>query len=472
MKSNRKNFNRREFLKSSALAGTFLGLAPTGLTAHDKMELKGILENKLVRPTTPGKTVRGLKVAPMETVRVAFIGLGNRGVRHVRTLQQLAPKAQIMAICDIRENKAKESAALLKGKNKKAEVYFGGEDDWKKMAQRDDLDLVIISTPWKSHAPMAEYCMRQGKHVAVEVPMALTLDETWKLIATAEETQRNCMMLENVCYGDEELWLLNMVKQGVLGTLTYAEAAYFHDLKENLFNDKYYEKWRIRHHVSSNANLYPTHGLGPVAQYMDIGRGDRFDHLISMSSLEASLTEYAQTVESDNEFYGKNDFAHGDISNSLIKTHSGKCILVQHDVVTPRPYSRINALAGTKGYHEGYPSKLSLAAENKGHQWLDETAYKEMRQRYDNPIWKRLNDEISKNGDHGGMDYVMMYRLIDNFNSGRPLDMDVYDGADWSVITPLSATSVQLGGVPVRFPDFTGGLWKEKSALEILKNEL
>jgi hypothetical protein len=311
--------------------------------------------------------------------------------------------------------------------------------------------------------------MQQGKHVAVEVPVAHKLEDCWKLVNTAEETQRNCMMLENVCYGDEELWILNMVNEGVFGTLTHAEAAYIHDLKEGLFNDKYFDKWRIRHHQSSNANLYPTHGLGPVAQYLGISRGDRFDHLVSMSSLEASLSEYSQNVESNNEFYNRNDFSHGDMSNCLIKTNKGRSILLQHTVVTPRPYSRINALSGTKGHHEGYPSRLSLLSENHGHSWLSDEKYKEMRERFKHPIWNKLKDEIAKNGGHGGMDFVMMYRLVDKFNKGLPLDMDIYDGVDWSVITPLSATSIELGSIPVKFPDFTRGRWKEERVLEMLK---
>jgi len=209
--------------------------------------------------------------------------------------------------------------------------------------------------------------------------------------------------------------------------------------------------------------------LGPVAQYLGIERGDRFDHLVSMSSLEASMHEYSLNVSSDNEFYNRNDFAHGDMNNSLIKTHNGRTILLQHDVVTPRPYSRINALAGTKGYHEGYPSRLSLASDDNGHKWLDEKEYKNMWDKYQHPIWTELKKEIEINGGHGGMDFVLFYRMIDNLNKGLPLDMDVYDGADWSVVVPLSKISVELGSVPVKFPDFTRGKWEGKRELGIMK---
>ncbi|MCL4143095.1 UNVERIFIED_CONTAM: hypothetical protein GTU68_016829, partial [Idotea baltica] len=382
----------------------------------------------------------GLKVDPISQVKVAFIGLGNRGPGHVKHINALYPKAKITAICDVRENKAQEMADFLKKEKQTPAVYTGKEEGWKEMLQRDDIDLVIIATPWKNHVPMCVYAMQQGKHVAVEVPAAVTLEECWALVNTAEETRRNCMMMENVCYGNEELWILNMVEKGIFGTLTHAEAAYIHNLRNSLFSkDQYYNMWRIRHHMENDGNLYPTHGLGPVAQYMNIARGDRFDHLVSMSSLQASLEEHSLTVESDNEFYNRKDFAHGDMNNCLIKTAKGRTILVQHDVVTPRPYSRINALGGTKAYHEGYPSRLSL--HDQGHEWLDETTYKEMRKKYDHPIWTTLKDAIAKNGGHGGMDFVLNYRMIDCLNRGLPLDMDVYDGADWSVVTPLSKVS-------------------------------
>ena len=469
MKKTTNSFGRRHFLKSSALTGAFLGLSSGVLNANNK----GLIEEKLERntqaPAQKGRSVMGLKVPPIEQLKVAFIGVGNRGTSHVKRMSALYPKAKVMAVCDIRNDKAKASAAILKKSGQKVDVYSGKEEAWKEMVSRDDIDLVVISTPWEDHASMAVYSMQKGKHVAVEVPLAYTLEDCWKIVDTAEEMQKNCIMLENVCYGNEELWVLNMVNEGVFGTLTYAEAAYIHNLKEGLFDDKYYEKWRIGHHLTTDANLYPTHGLGPVAQYFGIGRGDRFDRLVSMSSLQASLTEFSRNVDRTNRYYDRDDFAHGDMNNSLIKTHKGRSILLQHDVVTPRPYSRINALAGTDGYHEGYPSRLSLRNDDEGHDWLSESDYNELRDRYNHPIWEELKEEIAKNNGHGGMDFVMTYRMVDAFNKGLPLDMDVYDGLDWSVVTPLSATSVQLGSIPVKFPDFTRNKWKEKRVLEILK---
>ena len=461
--------DRRSFIKLSALTGSFLGLPVAETYSRDIVEEKLIAISE--KRQAKGKPVMGLKKTPIEEVKVAFIGLGNRGPGHLKHVNALYPKAKITAICDIRKSQTDQALEILKKHKNKPAVYTGTADAWKEMVQRDDIDLVIISTPWNDHVPMSVYCMEQGKHVAVEVPAAVTLEGCWKLVDAAETSQLNCMMMENVCYGDEELWILNMVDKGIFGTLTYAEAAYIHELRESMFSKTgYYNQWRIRHHLQKDGNLYPTHGLGPVAQYLGIERGDRFDHLVSMSSLEAALSEHSVTVESDNEFFNRTDFMHGDMNNTLIKTAKGRTILVQHDVVTPRPYSRINALAGTKAYHEGYPSRLSMSSVAGGHHWLDEGKYKEMKEKYQHPIWEKLKDEIARHGGHGGMDFVQIYRLIDCLNRGLPLDMDVYDGADWSVVTPLSKISVELGNVPVKFPDFTRGKWQGARPHGIMAN--
>ena len=458
---------RRRFLRNSAAFAALLGLPASTLAKWDQEELLYRISEE--KPMT-GKPVAGLRVDPIEKVRTAIIGLGNRGFEHARLVQALSPKAELVAICDIREEKANACADFLatKGATKTA-LYSGSEEAWKDLCQRDDIDLVLIATPWENHVPMALYAMQQGKHVGVEVPAALTVEDCWKLVNTAEETQRNCMMLENVCYGEEELWLLNMAESGVFGTLTYAECAYIHDLRELMFSKTYYyNQWRIRHHLVKDGNLYPTHGLGPVAQYMGIDRGDRFNHLVAMSCLQAGLDEHAATIEPDNEFYGKTGFVHGDMVNTLIKTAKGRSILVQHDVVTARPYNRINMLAGTKAFHVGYPSRLSV--KGKGHGYLKEEDYNEYRQRYGHPLWQRLQQEAAKHGGHGGMDFVMLWRLMDCFNKGVALDMDVYDAASWSVVTPLSEISIQLGSAPLRFPDFTRGLWEKQRKLGIMAN--
>ncbi len=459
---------RRHFLRLGAAAASFLGVQHlvSAKTPTDEY-LQRLTEYK----PAVGKPVMGLSVAPIPQVKVGVIGLGNRGAELARLVNAVGlQKARLTAVCDIREEMVQKCLDFLqKNGGQKPAAYFGKADAWKDMLHRDDIDLVLIATPWEDHTPMAVYAMLQGKHVGLEVPAAYTIEDCWKLVDTAEATQRNCMMLENVCYGEEELWLLNMATQGVFGTLTYAECAYIHDLRELLFSKTYYYNyWRLRHNEARDGNLYPTHGLGPVAQYMDIDRGDRFDFLVSMSTMQVNLDEYAQTVDTDHPYYQRSGYRHGDMNNTLIKTHLGRTILVQHDVTTNRPYSRINMLAGTKAFHNGYPSRMSV--NGQGHGWLSKEAYQTYRERFAHPLWAKLKKEAEANGGHGGMDFVMLWRLIDCLNRGLPLDMDVYDAASWSVVTPLSELSVQLGSVPVRFPDFTRGRWKSPRKLGVTVN--
>ncbi|NLO68319.1 MAG: Gfo/Idh/MocA family oxidoreductase [Bacteroidales bacterium] len=459
--------NRRSFLRISALTGAFMGIPSLGLGGKTP-DIEELLDRISATPSPSGQSVIGLTVPPIKQVRVGIIGLGMRGSGMTKLIDALCPdKAKIVAICDLQEKYTSRTLEALKKNNQNPAVYKGDPNAWKEMVKRDDIDLVFIFTHWDVHVEMAVESMRQGKHVAVEVPAAITLEEAWQMVNTAEETQRNCIMLENCCYGSEELWLLNMARQGVFGNLTYGEAAYIHDLRSLMLDHSYYNQWRIRHHVKHDANLYPTHGLGPVSQYMEIDRGDRFEYLVSMSSPSVSLAEYSKKMDYSNEFYNRNDFIHGDMNTSLIKTAKGRMIHLYHDVVTPRPYSRNNCLAGTGGYHEGYPSRLALDGKDS-HRWLPDNEYKEMRAKYDHPIWTRLKAEIEKYGGHGGMDFVEIYRVIDNLNRGIQLDMDVYDAASWSVVYPLSEISVQLGSVPVKFPDFTRGRWKEPRKLQIL----
>jgi len=465
------NHPRRNFIKLSSTAAAWLGLAPSVTASGVSISTieKILSEGDHGRPLGQNSVIN-LKKSPISQVKVAMLGLGNRGTGQAQLVNALFPeKAKITAIGDVREERIAPTLDKLKEKGQNPAVYTNDKNAWMEMCQRDDVDLVIICSPWDEHVPMAVYAMQQGKHVAVEVPASMTLQGCWDLVNTAEQMQVNCMMLENVCYGDEELWVLNMVQNGVFGTLTYGEAAYIHNLREGLFKDEhYYNDWRIRYHLKQDGNLYPTHGLGPVAQYMGINRGDKFDHLVSMSSLQASLSEHSKTVEASNEFHDRTDFIHGDMNNTLVKTARGRTVLIQHDVVTPRPYSRINAIGGTKGYHEGYPSRLAIA--DKGHEWLDDTTVQEYQLKYRHPIWDKLKEGIAKHGGHGGMDFIQMYRLIDCLNNGWPLDMDVYDAAAWSCIVELSKISTELGSIPVKCPDFTRGAWEDQRHLGIFEN--
>ena len=415
----------------------------------------------------------GFKADPIKKVRVGIIGLGNRGNTLLEMFKWLVEQdaAQIVALSDIEESKVtKAQEKLGQWQKTKPKTYFKDVDDWKNLAKQDDIDLILVTTPWEWHTPMAIYGMQQGKHVATEVPMAYTLTDCWKLIETAEQTQRHCIMIENCCYNEEELFVLNMIENGVFGDLTHAEGAYLHDLRAHMLSEDYYQdQWRIKHHIERDGNFYTTHGLGPISFYLNIGRGDTYDHLTSMSSRELNLS---QTAKRKNSPY--TEFKCGDMNTTLIKTAQGKSIMLQFDVHTGRPYSRINKVVGTKAVHDGYPSRLYIDKEELafwGHKWLPEEEYNIYKQKYTHPLINKLKG-ISKDfkQGHGGMDFVMIYRLIKCMNLGLPLDINVYDSVMWSAVTPLSELSVASKSLSIPFPDFTGGGWKNKNKLEVMRD--
>ena len=338
-----------------------------------------------------------------------------------------------------------------------------------KISDRDDIALLITATPWRMQTEMYLNGMEKRKYVASKVHIGCTLEVYWKLVETADRTQKHCMMAENYCFNNEELCVLNMINQGVFGDLTNAEGEYIHDLRKHLLDKTYYEnQWRIKHHQTKNGNFYTGHGLGPVSSYMDIGRGDNYDHLVSMSSLESSLSDAA---EKEN-FWAK-EFTCGDMNTTLIKTKKGKSIMLQFDTHTGRPYSRLNTVTGTKAVHQGYPSRLYIGHKDLqwGHSWLKDEDYKNYREKYDHPLWKKLREQIDANAvGHGGMDFVMIYRLIRCLNQGLPLDINLYDSVLWSAITPLSQLSVANNSASTKIPDFTGGTWKTPRNNEVLRD--
>jgi hypothetical protein len=462
--------NRKNFLSLSARAAAFLGLSAVVNQANavEQQELDEVLGTAFKAKGS----MMGFASDPITKVRIGLIGLGNRGATHCEVLKWMVQndRAEVVALCDKIEQKTKDCRDIILGFQKtEPQLYFGSEDAWRLLCAQNDIDLIIISTPWEHHAIMCIEGMQQGKHVACEVPIACTLKDCWKLVEVSESTQRHCIMLENCCFNDEELWLLHMVQEGVFGQLTHAEGAYLHDLRGLMLDKKYYEdQWRIKHHIGKNENLYTTHGLGPISFYMNIGRGDTLSHLTSMSSLEQNLS-----IAAKKKGETLTGFTQGDMNTTLIRTMKGKTIMLQHDVHTGRPYSRINLLAGTKAVHDGYPSRLYLEPEELaswGHDWLNETEYNKMWEKYLPPVWTKLRDQIKDNEfAHGGMDFVMLYRLIGCLNKGLPLDIDLYDGVLWSAITPLSGISVKNNSSSVKVPDFTGGKWKEMRKPDVLR---
>ena len=414
----------------------------------------------------------GFKTEPIEKVKIGLIGIGNRG----KTLIQMFDfflenkKVEIVALCDLDKKNIDYALNHLKDKQSLIpKTYASGKHDWQNVAKLKDIDLLLIATPWSWHTKMAIFGMENGKHVASEVPIAYTLEDCMKLVETAERTKRHCIMIENCCYNREELWIMNMIHEGVFGKLTHAECAYNHDLRALLLHETYFKnQWRIKHHTERNGNLYTTHGIGPVSFYMNIGRGDTFKYLTSMSSKEQSLSAAVKKTKSNFP-----EIKCGDVNTSLIKTENGKSIMLQFDVHTGRPYSRINQLVGTKAVHEGYPSRLYIDGEDLefwGHKWLTKEDYLTFSKKYEHPMITKLKkiSESFKQG-HGGMDFIMIYRLISCLNQGIPLDINVYDSVMWSAITPLSELSVSLDSTPIVFPDFTGGKWKEQRGSEIMR---
>ncbi|MDK2598683.1 Gfo/Idh/MocA family protein [Pseudoalteromonas obscura] len=451
--------NRRHFLKAAgvaAAAGVVAGCAQPNSTSALSSNPKG-------------KSVIGLVVPKMDVVRVAFIGVGQRGYGHVKRMSHIEG-AEIVAICDTHNEVLERSAKYLTDKGlKKPALYGTGELAYKEMLEREDIDIVIISTPWKWHAPMAIDTMESGKHAFVEVPLALTVEEMWQIVDTAERTQKNCMMMENVNYGRDELMVLNMVRQGLFGELLHGEAAYIHELRWQMKELEHKTgSWRTEWHTRRDGNLYPTHGLGPVSQYMNINRGDRFDYLTSMSSPALGRAAYAQREFPKAHQRNQWNYICGDMNTTMIKTVNGRSIVVQHDTTTPRPYSRHNLIQGTNGVFAGFPNRIALEQGGRGsfHDWDEDMAY--WYGKYDHPLWVKMGEEAERNGGHGGMDFLMFWRMIYCLRNGEPLDQDVYDGAAWSVISPLSAQSVANRSESVSIPDFTRGHWQTAKPLGIV----
>lgn len=473
-----KTTSRRDFLKTSALAGlgaSFAGLTLAGTRAAAQTvapRRAGANLGEVPPRPTGQKPVHALTTPPLERIRAGVIGL-HRGLAHVQAMLGIE-FAEVVAVCDIVDERAQLAAAECeKRRGRRPAVYSGNDHVWEQLVERDDLDVVYIATPWDWHVPMCLRTMERGKHAFVEVSAAVTVDDCWRLVNASERTQRHCVMLENCCYGENELFVLNLARAGVLGELIHAECAYIHDLREVLFQLGSEGDWRRNYHWSLDGNLYPTHGLGPVAQYLGLGCGDQFKFLVSMSSLERSLTKHRDEKRPNGGRHAGEHYVCGDMNTSLIKTELGRIIMLQHDVVSPRPYNRINALSGTGGTFFDYPARLALddpkrygLAAQGSHGWLEEKDLATMRRKYTHPLWAQLA-ERAKGSGHGGMDYVMNWRHLDCVRRGVTPDSVVYDAAAWSSILELSVHSVAAGSMPVAIPDFTRGLWKEGKPLAI-----
>jgi len=402
--------------------------------------------------------------APFEArdlVRVGFVGVGGRGFGQLREVLAVQG-VQVTAISDLSEEARARAEQAVIDKGQPAPAV---EEDWRRVCDRDDVDIVYVCTSWESHVPIAVQAMECDKHAAIEVPAAVTLAECWQMVDTSERTRKHCVILENCCYCHAEMLVLNMVREGLFGTLTHGEAAYIHDLRDYLLSDKGEGLWRRFPHIDRNGNHYPTHGLGPVAWYMNINRGDRFDFLVSMSCNSRGLQAYAAESFPVDDPRRKEKYVLGDVNSSLIRTVNGRSILLQHDTNLPRPYSRLNTIQGTKGIFRGFPDQIHIDGRTKGHDWepLDE-----YRKEFEHPLWKAMQEKAVGAG-HGGMDFIEDYRLIHALRTGTAPDMDVYDAAAWSAISELTERSVANRSRSMDVPDFTRGQWKTNPPLGIIQ---
>jgi predicted dehydrogenase len=463
-----KNFNRRKFIKTTTMSAAVLTAASTLASCTDNN----------IESISKELYMGGFSAPKLDTVRVAFIGVGARGSGHLRSLASLEG-VEVVAISDLYEDycirSSKVASEIGKGeRHNNIAQYWGAENKWELMIEEIKPDAVFISTNWNNHAPMAIKSMESGAHAFVEVPIAVSLKDMWKIVDTSERTQKHCMMMENVNYGRDELMYLNMCRKGVIGKLLHAEAAYIHELRFQMSQEERGTgSWRTHHYANGNGNLYPTHGLGPVAQYMNIGRtDDSFKSIVSYSSPARGRELYAKKNYSLDHKWNKLNYLNGDINTSIIKTNIGRTVMVQWDETSPRPYTRHNLIQGTKGTLAGFPTRVAIEGGFEGaskdhHSWIQGDKLEMLYEKYDHPLYKRLNQE-TKNSGHGGMDGIMRYRIIECLRNGLPLDQNVYEGCFWSAVTPLSGKSISEEGAPQKFPDFTRGNWKTTKQLDII----
>ncbi len=448
--------NRRNFLQKSTLAAAATGIAPVLKTRNP---------------------------APADKVRLGFIGVGMRGRNHVEQAI-FRPDVEINAICDINPASVVATKALLKKAGRKEPVFYtAGKEDFLNMVKRDDLDGIVIATPWEWHVPMAVAVMKGGKHAAVEVSATVTLQESWDLVDTHEQTGKHCMILENVCYRRDVMAILNMVRQGVFGEMTYAHCGYQHDLREVKFNDgkqaygggvEFGEKgfsearWRTQHSIDRNGDIYPTHGLGPVSHWLDINRGNKLNYLTSTATKSRSLHKYIVDKGGADHPNAKVKFKLGDIITTVIECHNGENIVLIHDTNSPRPYSLGFRAQGTEGIWMNDGSMIYLEdSADQPHTWQPAAP---LLEKYDHPLWKKYAAQ-AENAGHGGIDYFVLRGFIESIKNNTAPPIDAYDAAAWSAISPLSELSIARGSSPVEIPDFTRGKWRTNKPIFGLNDE-
>ena len=466
--------NRRSFLKNLGIGTGVAATAPliSSFTVKEEEKFKSIRKSA-ERVPKMNFNMCGYAAPKLDKVRVGFVGIGDRGSGAVKRMTFIEG-VEIVALCDVRQAAVDGGQKILQDAGlPKAKEYTGSETSFKNLCADGICDLIYTATPWEWHVPVGIAAMEGGAHAALEVSAAKNMDECWQMVETSERTKKHCVILENCCYDFFELLTLNMVRQGAFGDLIHGEGAYIHNLDYWLFNKPedakmtdgaYYKMWRM-HENKRQANVYPTHGLGPICQAMNINRGDKMDYLTSMISADFTLKQRIEEKAKEDPFF-EQFFGwdmRGNMDIQLIKTNKGRTIMIQHDVSSPRPYSRIHQLSGTKCFAQKYPIEQIAF----GHKVADVSKMEELKEKYTPEIVRRVGDMAKQVGGHGGMDFIMDWRLIDLLRNGLPMDMDVYDAAAWSSLTPLSEWSIANGSKPIEVPDFTRGAWKTNKPLDL-----
>lgn len=447
---------RRDLLKGAALTGA--ALAAGGAFTPAIAENVTAAANPDLAPPAPARreTMKGVRFNRHEQVRFGIVGTGLRGRGEVLGDLLAIEGVKIVAVCDVVPEKAARAVKMCTDRGQPAPaVYTDGDHAFEKLVARDDIDFVYTATPWEWHVPVMLAALKNGKHCGSECPIGTTLKDLWALVDASEKARRHCLQLENCNYGETEMLVNRLVHEGIFGEVIHAEAAYLHDLRKILFEDRDEGLWRRAWHTRSNSNLYPTHGLGPVSWYLDINAGDRYDYMVSAGGQHRGLELHREaTVPDKSNPKWQEHYVTGDHNTSILRTVKGKTVMLQHDVSNPRPYTRHNRVQGTKGAFEDYPPRIYVEGQAGGERW---GAIDEWKAKFTHPLWAQNGDLARKNGGHGGMDFIMAYRLVQTMREGLAPDYDVYDAATWSAPMPLSEMSVAKGSAPMKFPDFTRG---------------
>lgn len=457
------NSNRRDFLKLSGLGS--LGIL-VGCTTQREVESRlNNIKEQADRKHNQQFNMHGYAAPALDVVRVGVSGLGNRGSGTARRFASIQ-NVEVVALNDVRPEMVARSMDAISATHN-PEGYSDGPEDWKRMCERDDIDLICIATPWDIHAEQAIYAMENGKHVYVELPIANTLEECWQLVEASERTKKHCVQMSASCHYGDASFVLNMIRNGVFGEVVHAEGGYIHDLmNSHIFTkDTYYDLWRLNENIDRNGNLYPQHALTPMAQMMDINYGDQMDHLVSIQTNDFMMGKKAEELAAQDSFWepyvGRN--YRGNMNTTLIRTHKGKTINIQHDVTTPRPGIRFHMVNGTKGSYLARPGRIGFSYRDG---WIPQDDYDAMVEEYTPRITKVFGEMLRMAEETGRPEHsyarvnAMDWRLIDCLRNGLPVEVDVYDSVVTTVVTPLSEWSVANGSTPVSVPDFTGGSWE------------